>query len=154
MKATKELIQDLSGKSVRSTDDLTDGIAIRKALSKADPEYFEETRADAQERDPTRKVKKTVELIEKYFSEKMGREAPKDVVDAEKVVKDRDENELFKLTDLVVGVALLGKNKESTKKTVEKLGEKSQKALEKVVDCIDEGLSRKRSKEEKEKATN
>ena len=120
-KATKELIQDLSGKSVKSTDDLTDGTAIRKALAKIDPSHFEETRADAQERDPTRKVKKTVELIEKYFSEKMGREEPKDAVDAEKVVKERDENELFKLTDLVVGAALLGKNKEVTKKTVEKL---------------------------------
>ena len=59
------------------------------------------------------------------------------LVDAEKVVKERDENELFKLTDLVVGVTLLGKNKEVTKKTVEKLDEKSQKALKKVADSVD-----------------
>ena len=44
---------------------------------------------------------------------------PKDIVDANKITKQKDEKELFKLTDLVVGVALLGKNKENVKKATD-----------------------------------
>ena len=71
-------------------------------------------------RDPARKVKKTIELLEKYYTEEMGREVPKESVTLAKITKQKDEKELFKLTDLVVGAALLGKNKENVKKAISK----------------------------------
>ena len=42
-------------------------------------------------------------------------------VNADKITKQKDEKELFKLTDLVVGAALLGKNKENVRKAIASL---------------------------------
>ena len=65
-----------AAKRVKTTDDLNDGSAIHKTLEKIDPNHFQITKADEQEKDPKKRVKKIVELTEKYFTEKLGRDVP------------------------------------------------------------------------------
>ena len=152
-KATKELVEKLSGQRVKTTDDLKDGSAIHKTLEKIDPNHFQITKADEQEKDDKKRVKKIVELTEKYFTEKLGRDVPVGTVNADKVdKKKKDDKDLFKLTDLVIGAALLGRNKEANKKAVSQLDEKSQKTIEKIADKVDRDHP-EGSRQEKEKAT-
>ena len=66
-------------------------------------------------------VKKVLKQLEKYFNEELDRKVPKDTVEVNKITKQKDEKELFKLTDLVVGVALLGKNKDNVKRATDQL---------------------------------
>ena len=78
---------------------------------------------------------------------------PVGTVNADKVdKKKKDDKDLFKLTDLVIGAALLGRNKETNKKAVSQLDEKSQKTIEKIADKVDRDHP-EGSRQEKEKAT-
>ena len=124
-KATKELIQDLSGKSVRSTDDLTDGTAIRKALKSSTLATSKRQELMLKRETLLARSRRQSNSLRSIFSEKMGREAPKDVVDADKIVKERDEKRAIQAHRPGCRSALLGKNKEVKQEDCRETSERS-----------------------------
>lgn len=123
-----------------SISELSDGIIIHKMLCEIGPEYFESTTLVSPEIDTDNwllragNIRQLLNMINDYYTNDLNRHADIANVDANAIARDRDEEEIIGILELVIGAAVTCQNRAQFIQAIFGLDEDSKLVLKGLVE--------------------
>ena len=121
-----------------SIGELSDGFIIHKMLCEIGPEYFESTTLSESDTDnwllDAGNIRRLLNMIKEYYAHDLNRHADIDNVDPTAIARDRDEEEIIGLLELVIGAAVSCQNRAQFIQSIFGLDEDSKLVLKGLVE--------------------